>query len=135
ELTDGAIKNDSKLSLAHEDKGFLLFNVGKDDEALKEFSAAFDLDNKNYIALFAKTMISGSSRSSQPQEQQATYDALNQVLALKPDFAPAFVELAKLAVARGQMEAALPLSRTAVKFEPFRSGYHVLTGEIMLRLN
>ncbi len=135
ELTEAALTNDPKLSLAHEDKGFLLFNIGKDDEALKEFSTAFDLDNKNPIALFAKTMILASSRSGQPQEQQATYDALNQVLALKPDFAPAFVELAKLAVARGQMETALALSRTAVKFEPFRSGYHVLTGEIMLRLN
>jgi tetratricopeptide (TPR) repeat protein len=135
ELTEAAIKNDPRLPLGHEDKGFLLFNIGKDDEALKEFSTAFDLDNKNYIALFAKTMTSPASRSNQPQDQQATYDALNQVLALKPDFAPAFVELAKLAVARGQMETALALSRTAVKFEPFRSGYHVLTGEIMLRLN
>ena len=135
ELTEAAIKNDPKLSLGHEDKGFLLFNIGKDDDALKEFSSAFDLDNKNYIALFAKTMTSPASRSRRPQEQQATYDALNQVLALKPEFAPAFVELAKLAVARGQLETALPLSRTAVKYEPFRSGYHVLSGEIMLRLN
>lgn len=135
ELTEAAIKNDPKLSLAHEDRGFLLFNIGKDEEALKEFSTAFDLDNKNYIALFAKTMTSPASRSDQPQDQQATYDALNQVLTLKSDFAPAFVELAKLAVARGQLETALALSRTAVKYEPFRSGYRVLNGEIMLRLN
>ena len=119
ELTEAAIKNDPKLSLAHEDRGFLLFNIGKDEEALKEFSTAFDLDNNNYIALFAKTMTSPASRSDQPQDQQATYDALNQVLTLKSDFAPAFVELAKLAVARGQLETALALSRTAVKYELF----------------
>jgi tetratricopeptide (TPR) repeat protein len=134
-LTAAALNGDPKLSLAHEDNGFLLFNDGKDDEAIKEFSTAVDLDTKNYVALFAKIMTSPASRSGVSQNRQATFDGLNKVLELKPDFAPAYVELAKLAISQGQLDSALGLSRKAEQLEPFRSGYHVLSGEILLRMN
>jgi tetratricopeptide (TPR) repeat protein len=135
ELTEASLKEDPKLSLAHEDNGFLQFNEGKDDEALKEFSAAVDLDSKDYIALFAKIMTSPASRSNDPKDHDATYHGLESVLDLKPDFAPAYVELAKIAVSKGQMPLALGLSRKAEQLEPFRSGYHLLSGEILLRMN
>jgi tetratricopeptide (TPR) repeat protein len=131
ELTEAALADAPNLSLAHEDKGFLLFNEGHDDEALKEFTTAAQLDSKNYIALFARTMISPASRSNAPQDQQQTYDELNQVLALKPDFAPAYIEVAKQAVRKGQLDIALAVSKRAEQLEPFRSGYHVLSGKIM----
>ncbi len=135
ELTEAALANAPNLSLAHEDKGFLLFNEGHDAEALKEFTIATQLDDKNYIALFARTMTSPSSSSNSPQDRQQTYDELNQVLALRPDFAAAYIELAKQAVHKGQLDNALALSRKAEQLEPFRSGYHVLSGEIMLLMN
>jgi len=135
ELTAASLKEDPKLSLAHEDNGFLQFNEGKDDEAVKEFSAAVSLDPKNYIALFAQIMTSPAARSNDPKDRDATYHGLESVLDLKPDFAPAYVELAKIAVAKGQMPLALGLSRKAEQLEPFRSGYHVLSGEILLRMN
>lgn len=135
ELTAASLKEDPKLSLAHEDNGFLQFNEGKDDDAIKEFSAAVQLDPKNYIALFAQIMTSPAARSNDPKDRDATYHGLESVLDLKPDFAPAYVELAKIAVAKGQMPLALGLSRKAEQLEPFRSGYHVLSGEILLRMN
>jgi len=135
ELTEAALANAPNLSLAHEDKGFLLFNEGHDEEALKEFAIATQLDSKNYIALFAQTMISPKSMSNAPQDQQQTYDVLNHVLELKPDFAPAYIELAKQAVRKGQLDIALALSKRAEQLEPFRSGYHVLSGRIMFLLN
>jgi tetratricopeptide (TPR) repeat protein len=133
--TEAALANAPKLSLAHEDKGFLLFNEGHDEEALKEFTTATQLDDKNYIALFARTMISPASMSNAVQDQQQTYDELNQVLALKPDFAPAYIELAKQAVRKGQLTNALGMSKKAEQLEPFRSGYHVLSARIMLLLS
>ena len=133
--TGAALKDAPNLSLAHEDKGFLLFNEGHDDEALTEFTSAVQLDGKNYIALFARTMTSPSSRSNAVQDQQQTYDELNQVLALKPDFAPAYIELAKQAVRKGQLAEALGMSKRAEQLEPFRSGYHVLSARIMLLQN
>jgi tetratricopeptide (TPR) repeat protein len=135
ELTDRALKEDPKLSLAESDNGFLQFNEGKDDEALKDFSAAVDLDPKNYIALFAKVMISSGLKSSGPAEAGATDKGLQRVLEIKPDFAPAYIELARLAVSKNQLDLALALSRKAEQLEPFRAGYHILTGAILLRMN
>jgi len=131
EFTQAALQNDPKLPLAHEDMGFLLFNEGKDDEAFQEFSSAVDLDEKDYIALFAKIMTSPASRSSNPQDQRATYLGLSRVIEVKPDYAPAYVELAKQSVAQGRLDIALGLSRRAEQLEPFRAGYHILTGEIL----
>ncbi|HJT70411.1 MAG TPA: hypothetical protein VJ731_09450 [Terriglobales bacterium] len=130
-----ALKDDPKLSLAHEDNGFLQFNNGKDSEALKEFTTAVELDPKNYIALFAETMSSPSSQSAAAADQEAKSKALEQVLQSKPDFAPAYIELAKISVAKGDLQLALGLSRKAEQLEPFRAGYHILTGRIMLRMN
>lgn len=135
EATEAALANAPNLSLAHEDKGFLLFNEGHDDEALKEFTTATQLDDKNYIALFAQTMISPASMSNVAQDQQRMNDELNRVVALKPDFAPAYIELAKEAVRKEQLNTALAMSRKAEELEPFRSGYHVLSGRILLLMN
>ena len=135
ELTEAALHGDPKLSLAHEDNGFLLFNEAKDEEALKEFSTAVELDSKNYIARFAELMVSSTLKPNSPQIQQAIYDGLNQVLETKSDFAPAYVELAKLSITQGRLDSALGLSRKAEQLEPFRSGYHVLSGQILLQLN
>src|SRR5450631_2492780 len=70
ESTEAALKDDSNLSLAHEDMGFLEFNEGKDADALKEFTRATELDGKNYVALFAKIMASPLAKSSALQDQQ-----------------------------------------------------------------
>jgi hypothetical protein len=80
-------------------------------------------------------MVSESARSNAPQDQRAVYEKLHQVIDLKPDFAPAHVELAKLNMAQDNLPVALALSRKTVQSEPFRSGYHVLTGRILLRMN
>lgn len=135
EYTEAALKEDPKLSLAHEDNAFLQFNDGKDDEAIKEFSTAVDLDPKNYIALFAKTMSSTNPQSGAVADLDARSQVLEHVLDMKPDFAPAYVELAKIYVEKGNLQLALGLSRKAEQLEPFRAGYHVLSGEILLLMN
>ena len=135
EYTEAALKEDPKLSLAHEDNGFLQFNDGKDDEALKEFSAAAELDPKNYIALFAKTMSSAGGQAASVVELDARSKALEHVLELKREFAPAYVELAKIYLKQGNLQLALGLSRKAEQLEPFRAGYHILSGEILLLMN
>ncbi len=132
-LTEAALKSDPKVSLAHEALGFVQLNEGKDGDALHEFSQAFELDPKAYISLFAKTMMSPIARSAVPVDQVAFHEALQQVVALNPRFAPAYVELAKLDLARGDADGALQMAKKAEALEPFRSGYHVFTGQILLR--
>ena len=132
-LAEAAIKNDPKLGLAHQDLGFALFDGGKDEDAQREFSEAVELDPKDYLALFAKTMTSLAARSEVPADQAAFKEALQKVVELNPRFAPVYVELAKLDLARGDPEGALQMAKTAEGLEPFRSGYHVFMGEMLLR--
>ena len=129
-----ALQNDPKLGLAHEEMGFLDFVDGKDAESLKEFTQAYDLDKMRYLSLFAKTMLSPVASSNVPADQEAFAKALKAVLTVNPQYAPAYVQLARLAVRQGDMTMAYGYSRKAEDLEPFRAGYHVQTGQILLRM-
>ena len=48
-IAEQAVKDDPKLALAQENMGFVDFGDGKDADATKEFSTAFDLDPKRYV--------------------------------------------------------------------------------------
>jgi tetratricopeptide (TPR) repeat protein len=132
---ESAIKSDPKLALAHQEMGFVLLQEGKDEDATREFSKAIDLDNKMYRALFAKTMLSPLPHSSNPDDRQALRLELLKVLQVNAQFAPAYVELAKLNLAQGDAKNALALALKAERLEPWRAGYHLLTGNILLRVN
>src|SRR6267142_2239462 len=128
---EAAVKDDPKLALAHEDFGFVDLRDGKDAEAVREFSQAFELDNQMYRSLFAKTMLSPPATAD---ERELFFAALSRVVQINPQFAPAYVELAKFALANGKLTLALAMARTAEKMEPSRAGYHLLTGQILLRM-
>jgi len=107
--------------------------MGKDEEALAEFSQALELDSKMYRSLFAKTMLSPLSHPASIADRKTLESDLNKVLDINPQFAPAYIELAKSEAAQGDLNRALSFAQTAEKLEPARAGYHVLTGEILLR--
>ena len=129
-----ALQNDSKLGLAHEEQGFLDFFDGKDEESLQEFTKAFAADSSLYLSLFAKTMLSPIAASNAPADQEAFKKALNAVLAINSKYAPAYVQLSRLAVRQGDLTMAYGYSRKAEDLEPFRAGYHLQTGQILLRM-
>jgi tetratricopeptide (TPR) repeat protein len=133
-LAEQAIKDDPNLGLAHEVLGFMDFNEGKDNEALDQFKKACGADHKLWLSLFAEIMMSPIATSSSDDDENAFHDALIQVLKINPDFAPAFVQLAKLALRRGNPTNALSVSRKAEQLEPMRAGYHILSGQILLLL-
>lgn len=133
-LVEQALRDDPKLSTAHENMGFLHFTDGKDEDAAREFSQAYDLDGSRYLSLFFKTMLSAAARSETPADQTSLRDALLQTLKLNPQFAPAYVQLARLYVRQGKLTEALAVARKAEQLEPSRAGYHLLCGQIMLRL-
>ncbi|HXB21221.1 MAG TPA: tetratricopeptide repeat protein, partial [Candidatus Solibacter sp.] len=133
-LIEEALKLGPKLGLAHESMGFLYFAAGKDDEARREFSQALELDPKLYLSLFSLTMLSPQARSNVPADQAAFRDSLMKVLDLNPDFAPAFVQLARLYLRQGDLTHAYGVTRKAESLEPARAGYHLLAGQILLRM-
>jgi Tfp pilus assembly protein PilF len=132
-LADNALKDDPKLGLAHEDDGFLLFADGKKAAAADEFSQAYALDPNLYLSLFAKTMLSPGAASDDPRQQSSFYLALVKVTHINPQFAPADVELARLSTRQDDLRSALQYSLKAEELEPSRAGYHLLTGQILLR--
>jgi tetratricopeptide (TPR) repeat protein len=129
-----AVKDDPKLGFAHENMGFLDFRDGKDEEAGREFSQAYELDNSLYLSLFYMTMLSGVTRSDKPADQASLHDALLKTLDLNRQFAPAYVELALLDIRQDKYSDALGVARRAEQLEPARAGYHLLSGQILLRL-
>jgi len=135
ESSQFALKNDPKLALAHETMGFVCLHEGKDEEAARELSQSVELDERMYRALFAKTMLSQLPRSTSPDDRLAYRSELLKTLEVNSQFAPAYVELAKLYVAQGDFHKALGLALRAEKLEPWRAGYHLLTGQILLRLD
>lgn len=133
-LVKEALAEDPKLGLAHEENGFLLFADGEDGAAAEEFSQAYALDPSLYLSLFTKTMLSPIATSSVPADEEAFHAALLQVATLNGQFAPAYVQLARRAARENDLPTALGLSRRAEELEPWRAGYHLLTGQILLRM-
>lgn len=133
-LIEQALKDDPKLGVAHESMGFLDFADGKDAEASAEFVQAYALDNKLYLSLFAKTMMSPLFSSHAASDLNSFGAALGNVLQINPQFAPAYAQLARLALRENDLPSAILLSRKAEEMEPSLAGYHILSGQILLRM-
>jgi Tfp pilus assembly protein PilF len=133
-LGEEAVKEDPKLGFAHEVMGFVDFGEGKDADAVYEFTQATNLTPNLPLSLFAKTMMSPTANSNDPADENSFHDGLIKVLDLNPQFAPAYIQLAKLDMRRGDPQSGLAVSRRAEQLEPTRAGYHILSGEILRRL-
>lgn len=129
-----ALNQDPKLGLAHEDMGFLDFADAKDQDAAREFDQAFQLDGKLYLSDYYRLMLSPVANSDAPADETSFHDAMLKVLELDPQFAPAYIQLARLDLRQGNLQHALALSRKAEQLEPSRAGYHILSGNILLGL-
>jgi tetratricopeptide (TPR) repeat protein len=138
-LLDKAVQLDPKLAAAHEELGFLYFDQGKDDDAQKEWKQAVALDPSLPRSLFALTMTapySGSAFLNQSaQKLVAIQFELQRITQLAPKFAPPYAELALIEWKLGQIQKAYKDGSQAETLEPWRAGYHVLTGRILLHGN
>jgi tetratricopeptide (TPR) repeat protein len=134
EITEQALKSGPQVAEAHEYQGFVLLGEGKDAEAAAEFARAHELDERNYLALYFKIILSPLFGSNADADQAAFREAMLQVVKLNPKFAPAFVELAMLYIRWGEFDNALSNARTAENLEPSRAGYHLLVAKILERM-
>jgi tetratricopeptide (TPR) repeat protein len=114
--------------------GFLEFAEDKKVDAEKEFAQAYTLDNALYLSLFYQIMLSPLVSSNSVSDTNAFATSLGNVLRLNPKFAPAYVQLAILALRTGDLTSALRVSRRAEELEPSLAGYHLLTARILQRM-
>jgi tetratricopeptide (TPR) repeat protein len=131
-LVDRALQDDPALGAAHEEKAFLYFREGKDEDALREFSRACELDKTLYLSQYFKAMM--TFKRETPEQREALRAELEQIKQINPQFAPAYVQMAMLFIADGQGTKALVQARKAEQLEPSRAGYHLLSGEMLLRM-
>jgi Tfp pilus assembly protein PilF len=133
-LIEQALKDDPKLALAHEDMAFLDFAEGKDQDAVREFTQAVDLDPKLYLSRFSLAMMSPAAALNTPDDQQSMQRDLLKVVDQNPQFAPALVQLARIHMRQGNLQQAYALARKAEQLEPARAGYHLLCGQLLQRM-
>ena len=134
-MIEQALTLDPKLASAHEELGYIDFVGGRDAEARGEWQQALALDSHLYRSLFALTMSGSPITQQDPAQLHATQIQLQHVTSLAPGFAPAFVELALVEWRLGAMQQAYKDSRQAELLEPWRAGYHIVTGNILLHGN
>jgi hypothetical protein len=127
-----ALALDPKLAGAHEELGFLEFQEGKDAEAMKEWQQAVDLDLKRARSVFALAMMDVPLNAATPPQLHAMQGKLQHVVELSPDFAPAYIELALVDWRLGLLRQAFKNARKAEQLEPWRAGYQILSGHILL---
>lgn len=131
-LIEQALALDPNLAGAHQSLGFLEFREGDDADARLQWAQAFKLDPTLELSLFAGTMSAGSLDEQSVAQLAGTRAAMEHVVALNPAFAPAWVELSLIAWKQGSMLTAYQDAQRAEALEPWRAGYHLLTGEILL---
>jgi tetratricopeptide (TPR) repeat protein len=132
-LIEKSLALDANLAPAHEELAFLYFREGKDADAVEEWKRAVALDPSLPRSLFALTMSGTSLAAQTPEQLQALQKTLQHITELAPSFAPAYVELALVEVQLGSMQQAYNDAHKAETLEPWRAGYHILTGRILLR--
>jgi tetratricopeptide (TPR) repeat protein len=124
---------DPGLAGPHEELGFLAWREGQDEEARTEWQKAVSADPSCYRAAFALLM-SGTPLNRQNQQQlEQTQHALEAIKERAPRFAPVFVELALIQWRLGHINPAYKSALVAETLEPWRAGYHLLTGYILLQ--
>jgi tetratricopeptide (TPR) repeat protein len=134
-MIEHALSLDPKLAPAHEELGYIDFLAGHDSDARSEWQQALAFDPHLYRSLFALTMTGSTFAQQTPAQLHDTQVQLQRVTTLAPHFAPAFVELALLEWRLGAMQQAYKDSHHAEELEPWRAGYHIVTGNILLHGN
>lgn len=128
-----ALTLDPRLAGAHEELGFVDFAAGKDDDAHKEWTEALSIEPALPRSQFALLMTGKPMAAQTPEELKETKTKLQQLTGVNPRFAPPFIELAITEWRLGEINQAYKDSRTAEDLEPWRSGYRLLTGRILLK--
>ena len=134
QITQEGLQEDPKSAELHENMGFLKFSEGQDEDAIQEFSTAYDLDQQRYLSLFFKTMMSQNAWSESAANVDELYNELLQVIKINPRFAEVFVRVAFVDIRKNEQTAALAVLRKAEQLEPSRAGYHLLSGKILLQM-
>ncbi len=126
---------DPALVGPHEELGFFAWRHGRDTDAISEWQQAVKADPASYRSAFALLMSSTQLQDESNEQLEQTLQALDAIRTEAPKFAPAVVETALVQWRLGQMNAAYKSALAAERLEPWRAGYRILLGYILLQGN
>ena len=130
-----AVALNPELAGPHEELAYLAWAQGQDDKAREQWQTAVKLDPTRYRSTFALLMSDKPLRQQSDEQLAATLAALEKINVIAPKFAPALVEQSLIKWRQGHLNDAYKLARSAEKLEPWRAGYRLLAGNILLRGN
>lgn len=123
------------LAGPHEELGFFAWRQGRDTDAISEWQQAVKADPASYRSAFALLMSSTQLQDENTEQLEQTLHALDAIRAEAPKYAPALVETALVQWRLGQMNPAYKSALAAERLEPWRAGYRILLGYILLQGN
>lgn len=133
-LLRSALAAEPTLAAAHLNLAFLQFARGEDADAEQEFSKVLQSDPDNYIALYYHAMLANYRAGADFQQPQAVDAALQKVLQLNPNFAPALIEESRVCLQEHRNAEALKAALRGQHLEPDRAGYALNVARIILLL-
>ena len=131
---DAAIMLDPSLAGAEESLGFLLLQENQLEEAEKHFVRAAELDPKRPLAFYGQGMVA-MSRGGFVGLPVGAVVAFEKTVALSPDFAPAWFNLASIyALRKETLQKALDGAQHAASLVPGDAGYQYQVAVILENL-
>lgn len=128
------VKDFPDSAAAHETMAFLHLHEGRGPEAIREFDRALELDPKRYLSVYYRAMLSPAAKADTSEGRAPLQTALNRVLDLNPQYAPAYVQLAFEYFHNGALDSALVHATKARELAPSRAGYSTLVAHLMHKL-
>ena len=130
---DDALKSDPSLAEAEQSLGFIALKRNDLDEAEKHFQRAEQLDAKDALNFYGQGLVAMEKGGSSGVPADAVA-AFEKAVALSPDFAPAWHNLATLyAVQNGTEQKALTAAQRAASLVPGDSGYQSEVAKLLKR--
>lgn len=128
---NSALQEEPKNWFGHEVLGFAYFGQGNIGDAQKEWNAALELNPKDYLALYYRGLL--NHRSAQTADSAVRFkQTLDDVLAINPNFTPAYVARSRVLVDIGDLNGAAISARKAANLKPNLAGYFLNYAEILM---
>ena len=131
---EDALMTEPSMPEAEQTLGFILLKKDDLDEAQKHFESAAQLDPKDGLNFYGQGLVAlGKARSLDASTAAAA--AFEKSVALNPDFAPAWHNLALIYAQRDETSAkALADAQRAAALAPGEPGYQLQVAELLNRL-
>jgi tetratricopeptide (TPR) repeat protein len=133
-LIDHLLEEDPNNVQAQETLGFMEFQQGHQDEALRHYAQAVKLDSQSYLAHYYFAAISMMGAVA-PSDEAQIESSLRTSIKLNPSFAPSYDRLAAfLGARRRDLDEARMIGLTAVSLDPGNAGYRINVANVLLAM-